>query len=101
MTPTTCGRSSTAGSRRRSFGVCRIRTSARATRRQIPEDGTWSRNDLNGAKIVATNSDATAAITVFERLDYHAVYISSMPEYRGGTDDLQFAYNAITFPRPG
>jgi hypothetical protein len=69
---------------------------------QRPGDGTWSRNDLAGARIVAVNASRSAAITVYSRQQaYSAIYIANMPEYKGGAQDQQFLYNAIIYPKKG
>jgi hypothetical protein len=68
---------------------------------QLPSDGAWSMNDLAGATIVGFNHDQSAVITVFPDNHYQAIYIASMPEYLGGTQDQQFLYNAIIYPREG
>lgn len=68
---------------------------------QVPGDGKWSRNDLRGARIIARNAGETAAISVYSRAGYNAIYIANMPEYGGGVQDEQFMYNAIIFPRKG
>jgi hypothetical protein len=68
---------------------------------QVPaDDTTWNAGDLNGARFVARNAAGDAAILLYNGPGYHAIYITTMPEYRGGTDDEQFLYNAITYPAP-
>jgi len=62
---------------------------------QRPGDGVWSSNELNGARTVAKTGDKQAAIIQFFAGAYYAVFIATMPEYGGGTDDKQFIYNAI------
>jgi len=68
---------------------------------QIPADGVWSANELAGAKLVGLNADKSAAITWYRAKTYNAVYVANMPEYGGGTDDQQFVYNAIIYPKRG
>lgn len=65
---------------------------------QTPEDGTWDKADLAGARIVASNADRSAAITLYRQGSYNAIYIANMPEYGGGGQDAQFLYNAIVYP---
>jgi hypothetical protein len=43
------------------------------------------------------NTAQTAAITVYDAPKYHAIYVTSMPEYQGGATDKQFFYNAILY----
>ena len=64
---------------------------------QVPTDGVWGSEDLNGARFVAKTSDNLAAITVYDQGKYHAIFISSMAEYTGNAADEQFFYNAITY----
>jgi len=66
---------------------------------QAPDDSSWDPGDLNGAMIVAKTSDNKAAVMVYPRPTYHAIYITTMPEYYGDTTDERFLYNAITYPR--
>ncbi len=68
---------------------------------QAPSDGTWNRSDLAGARIIARNANQAAAISVYSRSGYQAIHIANMPEYGGGTQDKQFLYNAIIYPRKG
>lgn len=66
---------------------------------QVPGDGRWGANELLGTTgVAASSAQATAAIVVHEGLGYTSIYVSSMPEYGGGTEDEQFFYNAIVFP---
>ncbi len=68
-------------------------------RSQVPaDDTTWNARDLNGARFVAINAASDAAILLYDGPGYRAIYITTMPEYRGGTKDEQFLYNAITYP---
>lgn len=68
---------------------------------QIPlNDGTWDYADLVDARYVAKTADNTSVITVFEAPNYNAFYITSLPEYGGGTDDEIFFYNALTYIKP-
>jgi hypothetical protein len=64
---------------------------------QTPSDGSWDAGDLTGARYVGMTDDSAAAILVYERTSYTAVYVTSMPEFNGGTQDHQFFYNAITY----
>jgi hypothetical protein len=64
---------------------------------QTPADGIWSLNEAAGSTYVAMNQLRDATILVYRTQNYVASYISSMPEYQGGTKDLQYYYNAITF----
>lgn len=64
---------------------------------QNPSDGSWDAGDLTGARYVGMTDDSAAAILVYERTSYTAVYVTSMPEFEGGTQDHQFFYNAITY----
>lgn len=67
---------------------------------QLPGDRHWSRNDLAGARIIARSASERAAITVYSRSTYEAIYVAGMPEFfSGNTADKQFMYNAIIFPR--
>ncbi len=66
-----------------------------------PGVGAWSRNDLDGGRVIARNADETAAITVSSRRSYQAICIANMAEYGCGTQDQQFFYNAIIYPRKG
>jgi hypothetical protein len=68
---------------------------------QRPGDGIWSSNELQGARIVAITADKMGAITIYRSGEYNAVFIANMPEYGGGTDDQQFFYNAIIYPKRG
>jgi len=68
---------------------------------QLPGDGVWSTNDLDGAKLVGLNADKSAAITVYTEGSYNAVFIANMPEYGGGAQDQQFFYNALIYPKKG
>lgn len=65
---------------------------------QRPASG-WTRDSVDGARRVALNAERSSAITVYDGGGYSAVYIASMPEYRGGVEDEQFLYNAITYAR--
>ena len=65
-----------------------------------PLDGSWGPEDLAGAEIVARTRGAEGVITTFHDRTYGAVYVSSMPEFRGGAVDVQFWYNAITYAAP-
>ena len=64
---------------------------------QIPVDLSWNASDLNGARYVARGTDNKAVITIYDTPNYSAVYITSMPEFNGGTEDKQFLYNAIVY----
>ncbi len=64
---------------------------------QVPSDGLWDAGELAGARYVGKTSDSKAAILVAQKPTYTGIYISTMPEYVGGTQDLQFFYNAITY----
>lgn len=64
---------------------------------QVPTAGTWDNSLLEGARIVGINADQQAAIMLYQGPDYHAIYISHMPELGGSSIDEQFFYNAITF----
>lgn len=64
---------------------------------QTPSSGTWSAASLAGARIVGINSTQKAAILVYSAPTYHAIYISTMPEYNSGAIDKQFLYNAILY----
>jgi hypothetical protein len=71
---------------------------------QMPGDGRWSENELQGGgTIVAKKFGRKGAIVVNEAAAYDAVYISNMPEYNtaGSTPDEQFLYNAIIYPATG
>jgi hypothetical protein len=65
---------------------------------QTPGDGAWSRNELNGSRLVGLTTDRQGAIIAYRAGSYYAVYIANMPEYGGGKLDEQFIYNAITHP---
>ncbi len=62
-----------------------------------PVDGSWGPEDLAGAQIVARTKGAQGVITTFHDRTYGAVYVSSMPEFRSGSVDAQFWYNAIVY----
>ena len=64
---------------------------------QVPTDGIWGSEDLHGARFVAKTTDNAAAITVYDQGQYHAIFISTMPEYQGNAADERFLYNAITY----
>jgi hypothetical protein len=64
---------------------------------QVPDSGTWSAAALDGARIVGINADQTATILAYDAPTYRAIFITSMPEYHGGTADKQFFYNAILY----
>jgi len=66
-------------------------------RAEHPWDFVWDENELQGARYVAHTTDSFGAISLYEPGPYDAIYITNMPEYQGGTADLQFFYNAITF----
>jgi hypothetical protein len=51
---------------------------------------------INEAVPVAFNEDRSGIITVYNAGPYTAVYISYMPEYKGGRNDTQLLYNALT-----
>jgi hypothetical protein len=70
---------------------------------QVPSnDLTWDDNDLDGARFLARTSDNKSAITFYAGKNHHAIYVSNMPEftvsYGGSTQDIQFLYNALTYP---
>lgn len=69
---------------------------------QMPADDlSWDADDFGEAQLVARTSDNRGVITWYETGSYHAVYVSEMIEYNGGTADTQFLYNALTFvPEP-
>jgi hypothetical protein len=64
---------------------------------QVPASGTWNQAALNGARLVGTNADQTAAVLAYDAPGYRAIYITNMPEYLGGAADAQFFYNAIRY----
>jgi hypothetical protein len=64
---------------------------------QVPLSGIWDASALNGARLVGINDDQSAAILSYHGPNYHATYITNMPEYLGGTADKQFFYNALTY----
>jgi hypothetical protein len=69
---------------------------------QLPNDRTWSRNELAGAVYLAkTGSVEEGVISIYTTPQYSAIYSSNMPEYFGGPDDSQFLYNAIIYPSTG
>jgi hypothetical protein len=68
---------------------------------QVPASGTWDAAALKKANEKASTADDRAVISIFSAKRYTAIYISSMPEYGGGTADQQFFYNAITYPQTG
>jgi hypothetical protein len=64
---------------------------------QVPSRGFWTQSDLNGAEIVGSTKDKKGIITLFKGDNFNSLYISSMPEFKGGNDDAQFLYNMITY----
>ena len=69
------------------------------TASQAPADGSWAADDLAGAEILAQTADSGGVILAYNTPDYDAFYITSMPEYKGNTEDERFLYNALTSPR--
>jgi len=67
---------------------------------QAPADNSWAADDLNGAVILAQTADSGAVVLVYNAPTYGAIYITSMPEYEGNTEDERFLYNALTAPLP-
>lgn len=66
---------------------------------QLPPDGTWNQNEMDGAVRVAATEHNRGAITIYHAASYDAIYVSNMPEYDAGMADEQFLYNAIIYPR--
>ncbi len=64
---------------------------------QVPASGIWDASALNGARLVGINDDQSAAILSYHGPNYHATYITTMPEFLGGATDKQFFYNALTY----
>ncbi len=64
----------------------------------------WNNLALDGARFMAVTSlqAAEAAITFYAGNGYHAIYVSNAVEYEVGygplQQDLQFIYNALTYP---
>jgi len=65
---------------------------------QVPADNSWDTADLDGAEILAQTSDSRGVILAYYASTYDAIYITSMPEYGGNTQDERFLYNALTRP---
>jgi hypothetical protein len=68
---------------------------------QVPSDGAWSTNEIQFGQLAGKTSDSRAIVLVRTVGDSARIYISSMPEYGGGTQDKQFFYNAIIYPMTG
>ncbi|HSQ18658.1 MAG TPA: hypothetical protein VLM83_13230 [Anaerolineales bacterium] len=64
---------------------------------QVPVSGVWDASALNGARLVGINADQKAAILSYHGPNYHATYITNMPEYFGGVEDEQLFYNMLTY----
>jgi hypothetical protein len=64
---------------------------------QVPVDGAWSSNEIQFGQLAGRTSDARAIVQVRTVGESARNYISSMPEFVGGTQDKQFFYNAIIY----
>lgn len=63
-----------------------------------PTDKRWSKNEMAGASILGFNPTRRVAITFFDGGGYNAIYVANDVDYQSSTADLQFLYNALTYP---
>jgi hypothetical protein len=68
---------------------------------QLPQAGMpWGIAGLAGAVPIAECDGMKAIVSVYEGQGYTGIYVSSMPDYNVGVDDLQLLYNALTYAAP-
>jgi hypothetical protein len=64
---------------------------------QVPMDGSWDPEDLEGASFLARSPDGRNVVTEYLGPGYRASFISYMPEFQAGlhAKSTQYVYNSI------